>query len=268
MRRHAQRRDFLSFIISSVLHVGIVFVLALIPAKSKQSYEIVDLDVSAKERKPAPEPESEQEPDEVPEPEAPRAKKRPKPPPKPKSEDPPPLKPPEEKEPDEAPEAPPVFDLGDNTFATGNGQQGSWSLQRSEGNTKIAPLAKKKQPSVRGTRATGDEKGKPGGTGSGYAPVPLRDLSKRPKPKGGNISIPPYPLEARRQGIEGTVVLQVFIDKKGRVRRTRVIKDPGGGLGKLAQSAMLKEKWNPGIDKEGNSVDTVIVYSYLFVLDG
>ena len=96
----------------------------------------------------------------------------------------------------------------------------------------------------------------------------LKDLSKRPQPKSGQIDSPPYPAEARREGIEGTVVLKVHIKKNGLVSRVRIIKDPGGGLGEIARAAMLKELWTPPLDRTGNPVSTVIIYSYRFVLDG
>jgi TonB family protein len=258
-------RDMVSFAISAILHVSFVIAIALIPQKIRKSREVVDLTVSTV--KPAP--EVVEEPEVIPESESePEPKKKPKKKRKPivENTEPPPLAPPpeEKKLPEDAPEAPPVFDLGDNTFAKGKGQQSGWSLQRSEGNTKFAGLAKDDQPSVRNTKPTGDKDGVPGGTG----PVSLKNLSRRPRPRSGGISLPPYPLEARREGIEGAVVLQVFINRQGNVYKTRVIKDPGGGLGEVARAAMLKEKWTPPLDKQGKPVSTVIVYSYRFVLDG
>ncbi|MDJ0764632.1 MAG: energy transducer TonB [Myxococcota bacterium] len=272
-------RGFLSLAISIALHGGFVALLALIPARSTKTWDAVDLSVSAK--KPAQAPAPDPEPDETEEPPTPepdkppvkRPKKRPKKAAEakeePADETPPPLEPNvAEDVPQEAPEAPPVFDLGDNTFAKGDGQAANWSLRRSEGNTRFAPVAKQGSPSVRGTRATGDPAGKPGGTGTGYAPVPIKDLSQRPLPRSGTIAVPPYPADARREGIEGAVVLQVYITRTGAVRRVRVIKDPGGGLGDAAKIAMLKEKWTPPLDRDGQPVDTIIIYSYRFVLDG
>ncbi len=274
MRRYSKRRDVVSFIVSAGLHVVLVLSLALIPKESRQSYETVDIDVTSKPKRAIePEPEEEETPEPEPEPEPEPKKPKPRiarrPEPKPEVVEPPPLAPPEEeKVPEKAEEAPPVFDLGDNTFATGEGQGASWSMRRSEGNTKFAALAKKEQPSVRGTRPKGDKKGKPGGTGTVYAPVPVRDLSQRPRPKNGSIAVPPYPSEARREGIEGKVVLQVFIDKKGTVRKARIMQDPGGGLGRVAQSWIKKQKWTTPLDKRGKPVDTVITYQFHFVLDG
>ncbi|MCP4196424.1 MAG: hypothetical protein GY762_04670 [Proteobacteria bacterium] len=258
--RSSTSRDLVSFAISAVIHVSFVIAIALIPHKIRKSRAVVDLSVSSIKPEAVEEPEvTESEPE-------PKKKPRKRRKPIKKNTQPPPLAPPpeEKKLPEDAPEAPPVFDLGDNTFAEGKGQQSGWSLQRSEGNTKFAVLAKDDQPSVRDTKATGDKDGKPGGTG----PISLKNLSRRPRPKSGAISLPPYPLEARRDGIEGAVVLQVFINREGIVYKARVIKDPGGRLGEVARLAMLKEKWTPPLDKQGKPVSTVIIYSYRFVLDG
>jgi TonB family protein len=257
--RFSRTRDLVSFAISAAFHVGFVIAIALIPQKIRTKHEVVDLSVSSKKS----EPEVVADPEEIPEPEKKPKKKRA--PIKENTEPPPIAPPPEEKKlPEDAPEAPPVFDLGDNTFAEGNGQQPGWSLQRSEGNTKFAAMAKKDQPSVRKTKPKGDKDGKPGGTG----PVSIRNLSRRPRPKSGAISLPAYPLEARRDGVEGAVVLQVFINQQGNVYKARVLKDPGGGLGEVARLAMLKERWTSPLDKQGKPVSTVIIYSYRFVLDG
>jgi protein TonB len=263
-------RGFLSLFVSIGIHVGVALAMMTIPAELMEKYEVVDLSVQKKPKKP-PEPEQTPEEEELePEPEKPKAapKKQPKPEPE---EEPPPPPPPEEAPEPEKEEAPPVFDLGDNSFAAGDGQGGAWKLQRSEGNTKFAAVAGKNKPSVRGTKAKAPAKtGKPGGKGKkeASAPVPLKDLSQRPQPKNGPPPAPPYPLEARKAGVEGPVVLQVFIDKKGRVRRTRVIKSPSDVLAEAAKSAMAKVLWTPPLDKTGKPVDTVIVWTYRYVLDG
>ena len=264
-------RDFLSLIFSIALHAGVGFSLIAIPKEIRVKYDVVDLSVQNKPKKPAPEPEPEPEKEEELEPEPEKPKAAPKKPPKEKVEEEPPPPPPEEEPEPEKQEAPPVFDLGDNSFASGTGQSGGWQLQRSEGNTKFAAVAGKRQPSRRGTKAKAPATtGKRGGKGKkeSNAPVPLKDLSKRPKPKNGPPPAPPYPLEARKAGVEGRVVLQVFIDKKGRVRRTRVIKSPSDVLAEAAKNAMAKVLWTPPLDKTGKPVDTVIVWTYRYVLDG
>ena len=254
MTLRTSSRHSLALIISGCVHAVLVVALLLVPPQRFDAWDIVDMSIAEKQKPPPPPPPPEEQPPEEVEPEQVKVK------PKPKAEEPPP--PPPEEEPPKPVTTPPVFDLGDNTFAE-DGSGASWALGRSEGNTKFGALAKPGQKPARDTspeRASGD--------GSGFTPVPAKDLSRRPEPRDGEIPPAPYPTDARREGIEGRVVLQVFIARDGSVKNVRVIKDPGGGLGAAAKTAMLKERWRPAIDKRGKAVDTVITYSYLFVLDG
>lgn len=49
------------------------------------------------------------------------------------------------------------------------------------------------------------------------------------------IEYPPIP---RRQGIEGVVYLELFIDETGAIRKVNVLKDPGFGFAEAALKAM------------------------------
>ncbi|MDD5308511.1 MAG: energy transducer TonB [Deltaproteobacteria bacterium] len=233
-------RHSVAFVVSAIIHATVALALIVVPMQLEKKSRIVDMSIHKAEPKkealPPPPP---------PEPVKPRIKA-------PKEAEPPPEPPP-----DQPPEPPPTFNMGDNTFATGGG---AWALNRSEGTGNIGAVAGKFKP--------GPPKPTIAPAGDAFRPVPLKDLSKPPEPESGSIGLPPYPEDARRQGIEGAVVLQVFIARTGHVTRVRIIKDPGGGLGAVAQSAMLKESWKPGRDKAGQAVDTVIAYSYRFVLDG
>ena len=65
-------------------------------------------------------------------------------------------------------------------------------------------------------------------------PIPLRQI--RPK----------YPEIAKKAGIEGTVVLQVFVDKKGRVKDTVILKGiPNTGLDEAAIKAIKAVRFKP-----------------------
>jgi protein TonB len=269
-KRRGRARSAVSFsaggTISLAVHLALGLTLALLPERTGKTWDPVDLTVERRRPEPEPPPEAEPEPEPPPvaEPEPEKPKPRPRvkeaePEPPPPAEPPPP----EPAPPPDAPEAPPVFDLGDNTFAVGEGA--GWALNPSEGNTKFAKVAGPGEK-ARGTKTAPPPEGKPGGTG--FQPVPARDLSSLPVPPKSGIRIPPYPEEAKREGIEGVVLLQVFIGRDGRVSRVRVVKDPGGGLGEVARQAMLQETWTPARDRQGNPVDTVIPYKYRFVLDG
>ena len=62
---------------------------------------------------------------------------------------------------------------------------------------------------------------------------------------------PVYPEIAQEAGIEGTVVVQVFIDKKGRVQATVILKGiPNTGLDEAAISAIRKTRFRPAKQRE------------------
>lgn len=75
-----------------------------------------------------------------------------------------------------------------------------------------------------------------------------------PTPVGGyqaiinNVEYPDIPREA---GIEGTVVVQCYIDEHGRVIKTIVIKGlPGTGLDEAAMDALKMTKFKPAIQRD------------------
>ncbi len=70
-------------------------------------------------------------------------------------------------------------------------------------------------------------------------PVPLSPI--RPK----------YPEIAQEAGIEGTVVVQVFVDKKGRVKDTVILKGiPNTGLDESATEAIRSVRFRPAKQRE------------------
>lgn len=75
-----------------------------------------------------------------------------------------------------------------------------------------------------------------------------------------------YPEEARKNEIEGEVVLKVTIDASGNVAAVVVLRGPGYGLNEAAAAAMKKFRWAPAT-KNGEPVGTTIVYKYTFLLD-
>jgi len=260
-------RHSIAMILSVSIHVGIALMLMGLPQRLAKMWKTVDMDIVEKprpvEEEPELEPEAEPEPEPEPEPEAPREVHKPREAPKPEPEPEIPEEPPP---PPEAEEAPPVFDLGDNTFAE-NGTGAGWNLKRSEGNTKFAAVQKGNK-SVRGTapkRAT--EPVAPQRQAPSFKPVPSKDWSRKPEPVDSGNDMPEYPFEAKRDGVEGKVRLQVFIGNDGAVKRVRILSDPGKGLGEASRIHALKKKWRPALDKNGNPVDTVIVWTYTFILD-
>ncbi len=62
---------------------------------------------------------------------------------------------------------------------------------------------------------------------------------------------PKYPEIAQEAGIEGTVIVQVFIDKKGRVKETMILKGiPNTGLDEAAIEAIRKTRFKPAKQRE------------------
>jgi protein TonB len=76
----------------------------------------------------------------------------------------------------------------------------------------------------------------------------------------------PYPDEARRAGIEGTVTLSITVDHEGRVVKAVILSGPGYGLNESARDALLRFRFKPAV-KNGESVSTEMKYSYTFLLD-
>ncbi|WP_224361417.1 energy transducer TonB [Hyalangium versicolor] len=76
----------------------------------------------------------------------------------------------------------------------------------------------------------------------------------------------PYPEEARRAGIEGTVTLSITIDPEGKVVAAKIISGPGYGLNEAARDAIKRFRFKPAI-KGGEAVSTEMKYAYTFLLD-
>lgn len=78
-------------------------------------------------------------------------------------------------------------------------------------------------------------------------------FDKAPEPIGGYRVIQRnivYPQKAQKSGIQGTVVIQAFVDNKGRVIETLVLKGiPDSGLNEAAINAIRKTKFKPAKQK-------------------
>lgn len=54
-----------------------------------------------------------------------------------------------------------------------------------------------------------------------------------------------YPEEAKKAGVEGTVVLRVLIDETGKVKETEIIQGLGYGLDEASIKAVQQVTWKP-----------------------
>ena len=69
--------------------------------------------------------------------------------------------------------------------------------------------------------------------------VPQHKISVVPEiPTKQILSKIEYPKMAMKQGIEGVVYLELFIDEYGNIRRVNVLKDPGYGFAEAAVAAL------------------------------
>ena len=75
-----------------------------------------------------------------------------------------------------------------------------------------------------------------------------------------------YPEAARREGIEGSVLLALLIDPAGRVIDAQVLRSLGRGLDEAAMGAARQFRFKPAM-RSGEAVSTRIQYSYTFVLN-
>lgn len=94
--------------------------------------------------------------------------------------------------------------------------------------------------------------------------VPSARLTAQPRV----LSIPkiPYPEDARREGIEGEVVLVLRIDASGAVTSVRVVEAPSPALAAAAQEGARSFRFAPAL-AEGEAVATEIRFQYTFLLE-
>ena len=70
-------------------------------------------------------------------------------------------------------------------------------------------------------------------------------------PRAKTVIRPIYPEIAQEAGIEGVVVVQAFIDERGRVKETLILKGvPNTGLDEAAMEAIRRTKFHPAEQRE------------------
>lgn len=73
--------------------------------------------------------------------------------------------------------------------------------------------------------------------------MPFVRVDEIAKPK--DSLMPDYPQLARSAGVEGTVVLEVYIDEEGRVRKVRVVRGIGFGTDEAAIRKVQNTRFEP-----------------------
>jgi len=97
------------------------------------------------------------------------------------------------------------------------------------------------------------------------APPPFRAIEKEPKLV--NSVEPYYPSAAIRAGIEGTVIVSVWVDKVGRVRKAIVVKSKSPILESPAREAAMHMVFTPAI-MQHDPVSVWVAVPFHFKLSG
>ncbi|XXX80494.1 TonB-dependent receptor [Sorangium sp. So ce134] len=85
-------------------------------------------------------------------------------------------------------------------------------------------------------------------------------------PRALNYTPPEYPKEAEEQGLEGSVTLQLDIDRNGRVKQAVVVESAGHGFDEAAVAAAQKLEFEPARRADGAPAAARILYRYSFTL--
>ena len=160
----------------------------------------------------------------------------------------------------DAPPEPPSIDFGEQNFAA-NGAGASWGMAAAHGGSKTGVY----RPGSKGGGGTARPTPPRPAPRRAFNPVPSGQLSKAPRLAS---TLPHhYPDRAKRQFIEGIVILRVEIRSNGTVRNVAVQRDPGGGLGAAAAEEMRRARFTPALDRAGRRVDVIISYRYRYILE-
>ena len=95
---------------------------------------------------------------------------------------------------------------------------------------------------------------------SGPARVGLPPLRK-PLPE------PVYPVAAEQFGVQGRVVAEFVVNRKGRARDIRILHSPGRGCGDEVLRVLRAARFQPALDAEGQPSTQRYVTAFVFRLD-
>jgi TonB family protein len=112
----------------------------------------------------------------------------------------------------------------------------------------------------------------PSGAGGAVIVAPKTDGEEAPTPGKAtlprplNYAPPEYPPEAKKAGLEGTVTLQLDIDRNGKVTKAAVVESAGSGFDEAAIAAANKLEFAPARRADGTPFAARILYRYSFNL--
>ena len=81
----------------------------------------------------------------------------------------------------------------------------------------------------------------------GAVPEPVDEFLVSQMPVLANEYRIPYPPEAKKKGVQGSVVMDIIVDEKGVVRDAKLVSGPGEGLNEAALEAVKKFKFSPAL---------------------
>lgn len=96
-----------------------------------------------------------------------------------------------------------------------------------------------------------------------------KSIEKMPEPIGGIRGIAEnlkYPDAAKKENIQGKVVIKALVDETGKVIKTEVVKSLHPSCDKAARTAIQKTKFTPGENK-GKKVKAEVVIPVMFKLN-
>ena len=97
-------------------------------------------------------------------------------------------------------------------------------------------------------------------------PIPADEISVTQMPQVLSEVRIPYPIEAKKNNITGSVVFDILIDQTGTIRQIKLLQGLGYGCDEAATEALKKFRFRPA--KMGTeSVAVRIRYAYRFILD-
>ncbi len=139
-------------------------------------------------------------------------------------------------------------------------------LQAEARKTVVPPVKKKEEKPKKEEKAVAKEE-KKDTTAKEEKPV-VQEEEKKPAvimpPQLVTFEPPDYPESAREVGAEGTIFLQLWIDKNGNVKDVKILRSFGNpACEEAAIEAAKKSKWQPGT-KDGEPFDTIAVLPVRF----
>ncbi|WP_437309813.1 TonB-dependent receptor domain-containing protein [Sorangium sp. So ce388] len=98
------------------------------------------------------------------------------------------------------------------------------------------------------------------------AAPPVAPAGQATPPRALNYTPPEYPPDAEKKGLQGTVTLELDIDRNGRVKQAVVIESAGNGFDESAVAAARKLEFEPARRADGTPAAARIRYRYTFTL--